>query len=68
MALDIHLSHCYEIMMLNPQGCFTKPNGNNVSPSDAERKLDNMTKEIGELIDKENTLLKNVLKSDKGRE
>ena len=23
MALDVHLAKCYEVMMLNPQGCFT---------------------------------------------
>ena len=22
MALDVHLSHCYELMMTNPSGCF----------------------------------------------
>ena len=27
MALDVHLAHCYDLMMLNPAGCFTKSNG-----------------------------------------
>lgn len=67
MALDVHLSHCYEIMMLNPAGCFTKGNGESVSSSDAKRKLDHMAQELGELIDAENGLLTAVLKSDKDR-
>lgn len=67
MALDVHLAHCYELMMTNPAGCFTTGNGNSVSASDAKRKLDHMAQELGELIDRENTLLTNVLKSDKSR-
>lgn len=67
MALDVHLAHCYELMMTNPAGCFTTGSGNCVSASDAKRKLDHMAQELGELIDRENTLLTNVLKSDKSR-
>ncbi len=67
MALDVHLSHCYEIMMTNPAGCFTTASGREVGSSDAKRKLEHMAQELGELIDKENGLLTNVLKSDKGR-
>lgn len=67
MALDVHLSHCYELMMTNPSGCFTTGSGNSVKGSDAKKKLEHMAQELGELIDKENGLLTNVLKSDKGR-
>lgn len=67
MALDVHLAHCYELMMTNPAGCFTTGSGNSVSTSDGKRKLDHMAQELGELIDRENTLLTNVLKSDKSR-
>lgn len=67
MALDVHLAHCYELMMLNPAGCFTKSNGDNVSSADAKKKLEHMSQELGELIDAENAMLTNVLKSDKGR-
>lgn len=67
MALDVHLAHCYEIMMLNPSGCFTSSSGSSVMASDAKKKLDNMAQMLGELIDTENGLLTNVLKSDKGR-
>lgn len=67
MALDVHLAHCYELMMLNPAGCFSKSNGDSVSSSDAKKKLEHMSQELGELIDAENTMLTSVLKSDKGR-
>lgn len=67
MALDVHLSHCYELMMTNPSGCFTTGSGNSVKSSDAKKKLEHMAQELGELIDRENGLLTNVLKSDKGR-
>ena len=30
MALDVHLAHCYELMMTNPSGCFTTGSGNSV--------------------------------------
>ena len=67
MALDVHLAHCYELMMTNPSGCFTTRNGSTVGASDAKRKLEHMAQELGELIDQENSLLTSVLKSDKGR-
>lgn len=67
MALDVHLSHCYELMMTNPSGCFTTGSGNSVSSSDAKKKLERMAQDLGELIDTENGLLTSVLKSDKGR-
>ncbi len=67
MALDVHLSHCYELMMTNPSGCFTTGSGNTVSSTDAKKKLERMAQDLGELIDAENGLLTSVLKSDKGR-
>lgn len=67
MALDVHLGHCYEIMMNNPAGCFSSSSGAAVPVSDAKRKLENMAQNLGELIDRENTLLTNVLKSDRDR-
>ena len=42
MALDVELSHCYDIMMLNPEGCFTTSNGNPVKPARAKEILENM--------------------------
>ena len=67
MALDVHLGHCYQIMMTNPSGCFMTSSGNKVDSSSAKRKLDYMAQNIGELIDKENSLLNKVLKSDRSR-
>lgn len=67
MALDVELSHCYDIMMLNPEGCFTTSNGNPVKPARAKEILENMAQSLGELIDSENSLLTNTLKSDKDR-
>lgn len=65
MALDVHLAHCYSIMILNPEGCFETSSGKQVKASDASKRLDNMSQTLGELIDKENALLTGVLKNDK---
>lgn len=67
MALDVHLAKCYEVMMLNPQGCFTTSTGKEVSTYDAKTKLNKMAENLGCLIDKENRLLTEVVKSDKKR-
>lgn len=56
-----------EVYAQDPEGCFTKSNGDKVSSTDAKKKLDRMSQALGELIDAENGLLTNVLKSDKGR-
>lgn len=63
MALDVRLSHCYNIMSQNPEGCFTTSKGKSVSSSDAVVKLDKMAQSLGELIDRENELLKGTLKA-----
>ena len=47
--------------------CFTTGSGNSVGASDAKKKLEHMAQELGDLIDAENGLLTNVLKSDKSR-
>lgn len=67
MALDVRLTHCYLICSQNPEGCFTTASGKPVKPKDAEEKLDKMAQSLGELIDKENELLKEVMKSDRQR-
>lgn len=67
MALDVHLSHCYEIMAQNPEGCFTTSSGKTVKAEDAKIKLNKMAESLGCLIDTENTLITNVMKSDKAR-
>ena len=67
MALDVHLAKCYEVMMLNPQGCFTTSTGKDVDAATAKTKLNKMAENLGCLIDKENRLLTTVIKSDKNR-
>lgn len=68
MAFDVHMSHCYEAMMLNPEGCFTTSKGKTVTAADAIRKLDNMSQSIGNLIVQENNFLIAVMNSDKSRQ
>ena len=62
MALDVRLTHCYLIMNENPEGCFTTAKGKSVGSKDAMEKLDKMAQSLGELIDKENELLKGAVK------
>lgn len=63
MALDVRLTHCYLIMNQNPEGCFTNSKGNPVKSQDAVEKLDKMAQSLGDLIDKENELLKGAIKN-----
>lgn len=63
MALDVRLTHCYLVMSKNPEGCFTTSTGKTVSSKDAEIKLEKMAQSLGELIDKENELLKGAIKA-----
>ena len=59
-ALDIQMSHIYELLMLNPEGAF-----DNKDKAGAIKKLDKMAESLGCLIDDEGKLLAGVLKSDK---
>ena len=61
MALDVRLTHCYLIMIQNPQGCFTTPSGKSVDAKKATESLDKMAQKLGELIDKENDLLQGMI-------
>ena len=67
MALDVHMSHIWRMMMTNPQGCFTDTKGRIKTPSDAITILDKMAVSLGEKIDQEKNLLTKVMESDKGR-
>lgn len=62
-ALDVRLTHCYLVMMQNPEGCFTTTKGKSVPSKEATEKLDRMAASLGELIDSEDELLKGSLKS-----
>ena len=46
-----------------PEGAFTTSKGNAVKSQDAMEKLDKMAQNLGELIDKENELLKGAIKN-----
>ena len=63
MALDVRLTLCYDAMSQNPEGAFTTSKGKSVSASDATAKLDKMAQSLGDLIDRENELLKGAVKS-----
>ena len=67
LALDVHMAHVYELIMLNPQGCFTTSNGKTLSSAEASERLDRMAQSLGEKLDEENAMLTAVLKSDKSR-
>ena len=67
MALDVRLGHCYTILAMNPQGCFTKTDGRSIPAAEATKKLDDMAQNLGEKIDRENELIKAVLESDRKR-
>ena len=58
MALDRRLGDVYEILSKNPQGCFTNSKGDTLPASEATQKLDKRAQRLGELIDRENELLK----------
>ena len=62
-ALDVRLTHVYLILNQNPEGAFTTSKGNAVKSQDAMEKLDKMAQNLGELIDKENELLKGAIKN-----
>ena len=67
MALDSRLTDCYLIMNQNPEGCFTTAKGKAVPASEATEKLDKMAQSLGDLIDRENELLKGQIESTKRR-
>lgn len=65
-ALDVRLTHCYEILQPNPQGAFGET-------ARAERAAQGAAgsgphgPRAGKLIDQEETLLRNIMESDKKR-
>ena len=68
MALDVHLSQVYAVLVMNPEGAFERASKKPVEKYDAERRLQNMAQTLGELIDQEDKLLTGVLKNSKKRE
>lgn len=62
MALDVRLTLCYDAMNQNPEGAFTNSKGATVDSRKAVEKLDKMAQSLGDLIDRENELLKGAVK------
>lgn len=62
-TLDIMMSHIYGILMLNPEGAFSKSNGKSVPEKDAVERLNAMCSTIGGLINKEKGMLVALRKS-----
>lgn len=62
MALDVRLTLCYDVMNQNPEGAFTNSKGATVDSRKAVEKLDKMAQSLGDLIDRENELLKGAVK------
>ena len=65
MALDVHLSYIWELLMENPQGAFTNTKGQTRPPAEAIGILDKMAASLGEEIDKVKNLTRKVIESDK---
>lgn len=66
-SLDVLLCTVFDTLRLNPQGAFTTSTGKSVSESDATRRLDSISLELGQSIEQEFSLIKGVLDSDKVR-
>ena len=62
MALDVRLTLCYDVMNQNPEGAITNSKVATVDSRKAVEKLDKMAQSLGDLIDRENELLKGAVK------
>lgn len=60
-ALCAQLKICRDILMENPQGAYFKANGKQLDKSEAIKRLDNKFQTLGDLVNKENSLLKGVI-------
>ena len=67
VALDVHMTHVWMILMTNPQGCFTNTKGETVPPKKAQGILDGMAESLGEKIDSFKGLCGGVMQSDRKR-
>lgn len=65
-ALDVRLTHAYLVMYQNPKGALRRPAEKRSRPRSRD-KLDRWQQSLGELIDREDTLLRNILESDRKR-
>lgn len=63
MALDAALTLAYTVLRQNPQGAFTTNKGERMDAGRALKRLENLADNIGQMIDRENALLKGAIKS-----
>ena len=66
-SLDVALSICYDLLMKNPSGAFTRSNGKDVDAVEAVKKLDSLAQSLGVMIDTESSMITKVIQSDKER-
>ena len=62
-----YTNECRTLTVHSDNGAFTDSKGKSVPPKEAAERLDRMAQELGELIDQEETLLRNIMESDKKR-
>ena len=65
MALDVHMTHIWQILILNPEGCFTDTKGRMKNSSQAVETLDKWADNLGEKIDRLKHMVGKVMESDK---
>lgn len=63
MALDAALTLAYTVLRKNPQGAFTTGKGERLDSSKALKRLEYLADNLGQMIDKENALLKGAIKA-----
>lgn len=66
-ALDKRMADVYENLMVNPSDAFNRQNGKPIPKPEAVRILDKLADDLGDMIDKQDALLKGVRDSDKER-
>lgn len=64
-ALDVQVKLCYELMLDNPQGCYTNGKGDTLAPKEAEQRLNKTAEQLAALINKENDLLTGIISKTK---
>ena len=64
-SLDVFLGICYDILSQNPSEAITTRGGKSVGATEANRKLNNMSQTLGEMIDNELEFITKTIKSDR---
>lgn len=66
-ALDKRMADVYEVLMVNPSEAFNRQNGRSIPEAEAVKILDNLSENLGVMIDDQDTLLKGVRDKDRER-